>query len=360
MPNSSPATSEISVADIELIDYFVRGKKRVNASSRLQIEHADNAMKLLDRRGGLVAVSKQVNEWQQKILLHNQAEEYMSVLCAALEGNDFLATRKSRHPDFVEYSKYQTPMGYDLHYQSAKIMGRAWLDHYARPSRAQSRGLLVFHGSNWYPIQELKIDQHTMHLRTLVGEWTIDSGDFVVWIEVSSSKMPSTPVANKKEVQTPPVISKKAQQLIETPETPSQPAQQLVTESLSSTRQKTKQTLSESLTTTKKNKSEREASSMITEGESISDLITEFKLSAVPTPPSSDAELSEQAVADMLAAVKAKAIKRLFGYLKNGETVITTEVLTNGQGQIITTKTTEVKRGCPRWVVEQVKAMSDI
>jgi hypothetical protein len=319
MSNSSTANSELSAADIELIDYFVRGKKKTNAAARLQIEHADNAMKLLDRRGGLVAVSKQVNEWQQKVLLHSQAEEYMSVLCAALERNDFLATRKSRHPDFVEYSKYQTPMGYELHYQAAKIMGRAWLDHYAKPSGAQSRGLLVFHGSNWYPVQELKIDQRTMHLRTLVGEWTIDSNDFVVWIEAMS--------------------------------TINSPKQQ--------------QSATQTIPPTPKNRLDFEANTMITEGELISDLTAEFKMPAVPTAmPTQPATVrllqEEQTLTEMLTAAKTKAVKRLFGYLKNGETITTTEVLKNGQGQIITTKTTEIKRGCPRWVIEQVRGMSDI
>jgi hypothetical protein len=338
MSNSSAANSQLSAADIELIDYFVRGKKRANAASRLQIEHADNAMKLLDRRGGLVAVSKQVNEWQQKVLLHNQAEEYMSVLCAALEGNDFLATRKSRHPDFVEYSKYQTPMGYELHYQAAKIMGRAWLDHYAKPSGVQSRGLLVFHGSNWYPIQELKIDQRTMHLRTLVGEWTINSNDFVVWIEVLSNQLSD-----------PPAASKTANELI----------------SVVPASKKIQQSATPAILPTNKNKLDFEASAMITEGELISDLTAEFKMPAVPTAMPTKSGIVNQAdpdqvVTEMLAAIKVKAVKRLFGYLKNGEMITTTEVLKNGQGQVITTKTTEVKRGCPRWVIEQVRAMSDV
>jgi hypothetical protein len=321
MLNSFAASSELSIADIELIDSFVRGKKKSNAAAQLRIEHGDNAMKLLDRRGGLVAVSKQVNEWQQKVLLHNQAEEYMSVLCATLERNDFLAARKSRHPDFVEYSKYQTPMGYELHYQAAKIMSRAWLDHYAKPSGVQSRGLLVFHGGNWYPIQELKIDQRTMHLRTLVGNWTIAATDFIVWIEVASDQ------AVKPAIPKPSPLS-------------SQPAPQAT-------------------------KSDSETTTMMTEGELLSDLTAAFKTPALPaveqkksTPDSLTKH--DEIMTEMLSTTKARAIKRLLGYLKNGETVITTEVLKNGQGQIITTKTTEIKRSCPRWVIEKVQSMSDI
>ena len=66
---SSHSLSGLSAADIELIENFVQGKKKTITAAQLQVEYSDKAMKLLDRRGGLVAVSKQVNEWQQKVLL---------------------------------------------------------------------------------------------------------------------------------------------------------------------------------------------------------------------------------------------------------------------------------------------------
>jgi hypothetical protein len=341
MPNSttpdqqSNSPSELSAADIELIDYFVRGKKKSLAqplragvsAARIQVEYADNAMKLLDQQGGLIAVSKQVNEWQQKVLLNNQVEGYMSLLCATLERNDFLAVRKSRHPDFIEYSKYQTPEGYQLQYQQAHIMGRAWLERYARSSGVQSRGLLVFQNGSWYPIQELKIDQRTMYLRTLVGELTIRSDDYIVWIE--QSKEQAAEIPNKKPVQ-----SKAA---------PAKSPNPLDT------------------------KIELDHTETIYVGDS-TDTITQdlAALQALPQPtpnpempPKQETE-KDQALAELMGAVKAKALKRLLEYVKNGEKVVITEVLKNGQDQIITTKTTEIKRGCPRWAIERIQGMSKI
>jgi hypothetical protein len=58
--------------------------------------------------------------------------------------------------------------------------------------------------------------------------------------------------------------------------------------------------------------------------------------------------------------VKVKALKRLLDYVKNGEKVVITEVLRNGQDQIITTKTTEIQRGCPRWAIERIRGLSEI
>jgi hypothetical protein len=326
--------SELSAADIELIDNFVRGKKRsipqsgrfANTAARLQVEYSDNAMKLLDRRGGLVAVSKQVNEWQQKVLLNNQVEGYMTILCATLERNDFLAARKSRHPDFVEYSKYQTPEGYELQYQAAHIMGRSWLERYARSSGVQSRGLLVFQGGNWYPIQELKIDQRTMQLRTLVGEVTVSSDEYMVWIEQLKNR--ATETSNRTKVKTQQPTGKGSQGT----------------------------------------KIELDASETIyTEADPVQELVTALETSTQTNPTSematnSNTETNQenQAMNELLAAVKVKALKRLLDYVKNGEKVVITEVLRNGQDQIITTKTTEINRGCPRWAIERIRGMSEI
>jgi hypothetical protein len=337
---SSHSLSGLSAADIELIENFVRGKKKTIAAAQLQVEYSDKAMKLIDRRGGLVAVSKQVNEWQQKVLLNNQVEGYMSVLCATLERHDFLAARKSRHPDYVEYSKYQTPEGYKLQYQPAHVMGRAWLERYARSSGVQSRSLLVFQGGSWFPIQELKIDQRTLQLRTLVGETIIDSNDYLVWIEQSVDSATTATAATPK----------------------------------------TKSSRTRSSSATPIDLGLAEETIYVAE-DSLSDLTQEIAALQMATqsapshmttnppadqqPPLQDQEtspnptMSDPASKELMDAIKAKALKRLLDYVKNGEKVVITEILKNGQDQVITTKTTEIKRGCPRWVIERLRGSAE-
>jgi hypothetical protein len=315
---SSHSLSELSAADIELIENFVLGKKKTIAAAHLQVEYSDKAMKLLDRRGGMVAVSKQVNEWQQKVLLNNQVEGYMSVLCAALERHDFVAARKSRHPDYVEYSKYQTPEGYKLQYQPAHVMGRAWLERYARSSGVQSRSLLVFQGGNWFPIQELKIDQRTLQLRTLVGETVVDSSDYLVWIEQSPDSMAPAPAkpkaAQRRNSSATPIDLGLEEETIYIPE------------------------------------------------DSFSDLTQEIAALQMATQDKKNTPepvMSDPATRELMDAIKAKALKRLLDYVKNGEKVVVTEILKNGQDQVITTKTTEIKRGCPRWVIERLRGATE-
>jgi hypothetical protein len=331
---SSHSSSELSAADIELIENFVRGKKKTIAAAHLQVEYSDKAMKLLDRRGGMVAVSKQVNEWQQKVLLNNQVEGYMSVLCATLERHDFLAARKSRHPDYVEYSKYQTPEGYELQYQPAHVMGRAWLERYARSSGAQSRSLLVFQGGSWFPIQELKIDQRTLQLRTLVGETIVDANDYLVWIEqsvsattASTATTPTTTRPRRSSSATPIDLG-----LIE--ETIYAPA-----DSFSDLSQ------------------EIAALQIATQSTSTPNMTTNPLADQAPNQP--NRTMPDLATKELMDAIKAKALKRLLDYVKNGEKVVITETLKNGQDQVITTKTTEIKRGCPRWVIERLRSAAD-
>jgi hypothetical protein len=322
----SEFSSELSAADIELIENFVRGKKKTIAAAHLQIEYSDKAMKLLDRHGSLVAVSKQVNEWQQKVLLNNQVEGYMNVLCATLERHDFLAARKSRHPDYVEYSKYQTPEGYQLQYQPAHAMGKAWLERYARSSGVQSRSLLVFQGGSWFPIQELKVDQRTLQLRTLVGETTIDSNDYLVWIEqsvdaIAQATTPKTKSSRSRSSSATPIDLGLAEETIYAPAD----ALQDITKEIA-------------------------ALQMATPSASIPNMTNDPQTTDPPT---------DQATKELMAAIKAKALKRLLDYVKNGEKVLVTEILKNGQDQIITTKTTEIKRGCPRWVIERLRGNTE-
>jgi hypothetical protein len=221
--------SELSAADIELIENFVLGNKKTITAAQLRVEYSEKAMKLLDRRGRLIAMRKQVNEWQQKVLLNNQIEGYMSLLCATLERHDFLAARKSRHPDFVEYSRYQTPA--DLAEETMYLPEESLSD----------------------------ITKEITDLRT-------------------------------------------ATQFITTPTMTIDPA---------------------------------------------------------PHPQTPKATIPDPAMKELMAAVKIKALKRLLDYVKNGEKVTITEVLKNGQDQTITTKTTEIKRTCPRWVIERIRGTAE-
>jgi hypothetical protein len=321
-------SSKLPQPDLDSIEQFVRGKKKSIAGSSLRIEYIDNAIKLFDAQKVTIAISKQVSEWQQKVLLYRHAGECFNVLADRLTQQGFLASKKSRHPDFAEYSKYQIPSGYLLQYQSASLLGQTWLERQSRMGASHNQGPLVFQGNNWYPIQELKIERNTMHLRTLVGEMSIDTNDLIVWIESTVPQSP--PLAAPAPSPQKQVAAASAPTLASTdfPETPS-----------SVMKQKNLPELDAPLT---------------------AELTAAWKtpiLSAPPAPKNTAAADSSQAetIANLKQTIKLKALARMVDYLNDGEVIVSTEILKNGHDQVISTKTIEVQRSCPRWVIEQVR-----
>jgi hypothetical protein len=320
-------SSQLPQPDLDSIEQFVRGKKKSIAGSSLRIEYIDNAIKLFDAQKVTIAISKQVSEWQQKVLLYRHAGECFNVLADRLTQQGFLASKKSRHPDFAEYSKYQVPSGYLLQYQSVSLLGQTWLERQSRLGVSHNQGPLVFQGNNWYPIQELKIERNTMHLRTLVGEMSIDTNDLIVWIESTAPQSP--PLAEPA------------------PSPQKQAAASSLT--LAST------DFPENPSSVMKQKNLPELDAPMT-----AELTAAWKtpiLSAPPAPTNTAVADSSQAetIANLKQTIKLKALARMVDYLNDGEVIVSTEILKNGHDQVISTKTIEVKRNCPRWVIEQVR-----
>jgi hypothetical protein len=326
MADSPEIQSSLTKPDLDTIEQFVQGKKKAIAGSSLRIEYIDNAIKLFDAQKVTIAISKQVSEWQQKVLLYRHGGEYFTALVARMTAHGFLAAQKSRHPDFAEYSKYQVPSGYLLQYKPASDLGQKWLERQSRKESKQSQGPLVFQGNNWYPIQELKIERNIMQLRTLVGEVSINPGDSIVWIESTATQ---TAAANEP---TPPSTPTKSKSLAvdtfapalsptDLPETPAADMKQATLPEL--------------------------------DYQQTAELTAAWK-TPILSAPAANAQTTET-IANLKQSIKLKALARMVDYLNDGEVVVTTEVLKNGHDQVISTKTVEVKRSCPRWVIEQVR-----
>jgi hypothetical protein len=311
---SAPQPSNLSQLDLDSIEQFVCGKKKSIAGASLRIEYADNSIKLINAQEVIIAINKQVSEWQQNILIYRYAGEYFDVLENCIIAKNFFSAKKSHHPDFVEYNKYQVPNGYILKNQSASLLSHAWLTRHSRVTGNHSQSPLVFQGNNWYPIQELKIDRNIMYLRTLVGEMSIDTNDLVIWIEPMPTDPDSAsvePAAEPDKILSPAISSKK-------------PAMK---------QQKTPSPLdfSDSLQT--------------------AELTAAWKTPILTNPPSTQS----QEITNLKQTLKLKALGRMVDYLNEGEVIVSTEVLKNANNQVVSTKITEVKRHCPRWVIEQVR-----
>ena len=64
-------------------------------------------------------------------------------------------------------------------------------------------------------------------------------------------------------------------------------------------------------------------------------------------------------MAQRQAELKRKAMTVLAKYLQEGDRITHTEVLTNGQGQELNRKITQIQRGCPSWAIEQIQKLQE-
>ena len=79
-------------------------------------------------------------------------------------------------------------------------------------------------------------------------------------------------------------------------------------------------------------------------------------LPATPLPIPTKPVLS---MAQRQAELRYKAMTVLAKYLQEGDRTTLTEVLTNGQGQELNRKITQIQRGCPSWAIDQIQKLQD-
>jgi hypothetical protein len=101
--------------EFQIMGYFVQGQKHSISSENLKLEYTDTSIRLSDRAGKLIGISKQVNQWQRKVLITNNSV-YRQSIVAALQAAGCIDRQKSSHPEFTEHHFYQLPEYYKLNY----------------------------------------------------------------------------------------------------------------------------------------------------------------------------------------------------------------------------------------------------
>jgi hypothetical protein len=321
-------STDILPQDLKLIEYFILGKRKLINGSNLRIEYGAKAIKLIDKQNRVVGVSKQVNEWQQKILLYRHST-YSTTIQDRMNHSDFLSIARTGHPDFAEYHKYQIPRGYQLFYQPAHLLLKSWQERHAQSVGYQPNGLMIYQGNNWYPVQDVDTYKEIILLRTIISELTIGSKDFMVWI----NRLPSTAaIPPSSDISTKIPTSQRSGYLNAAPLASAPLPPPTTPMSIPNTTGDSK-----------------------TSGESTKSELTAVFKTPVVTAINPPAPAPEEVLTNLKNAIKLKALARLVDYLNDGEQIVNTEVVKNNTGQVVSTKVTEIKRGCPRWVIEQVK-----
>lgn len=371
--------------ELEIIRYFAQGQKHSISSNNLKLEYTETSIRLSNNSGKLLGIAKQTNEWQRKVLITNNSI-YRTVIIQNLMELGFIDLQRSSHPNFTEHHYYKIPNGYKLNYTEVIQIWRAWWNN--KRDRLNVTNvpieISIFARGNWYQVQDLQPRQGNFILQTARGELTIPPEDHVVWIDKIESISFTSSTQGESGGGSPADISRSSAQSTDSAELPEQ-EEDIDLESYLNTfttdetgdidriegiynigellrgtnREEDSSTnlSSPMLETTNSLPSEpaiipAQFSSPETAPTTSIEPLSRAPLSEIPTTQSSLAYAQAQ------QSVKLKAINALSRYLQQGDIVVRTEVLRNAQGQEINRKVTTIQRGCPRWVIDQIRKLS--
>jgi hypothetical protein len=202
----------LTIEELQIIGYFAKGQRHSISSPALRLECTETSIRIINDRGKLIGISKQTNEWQQKVLI-NSNSNYTSSIVEILTDLGFVTKQKSSHPDFTEHHYYQVPAGYKLNHTDVLQLWKTWWNNkrYQLTTKNLPIDALVFSKGNWCLVQDLQPKQGNFILKTDRGELTILAEDFVVWIDKSApeaaNSTQSLPVVTNQipSVSAPPV-----------------------------------------------------------------------------------------------------------------------------------------------------------
>ena len=195
----------LTIEELEIIGYFARGQKDSFSSKNLKLDFSETSIRLSDRQGRLLGISKQVNEWQRKVLVINSSN-YTAKIVEVLAEEEFIAKQKSSHPDFTEYHHYKLPDGYRLNYTKILQLWKVWWNNkcdrlYGRKPIVDP---LIFSKGGWQQIQNLQPQQEHFLLKMVNGDPIICGEDWVVWIDrIQPPSIPLSPQLEPENIATP-------------------------------------------------------------------------------------------------------------------------------------------------------------
>lgn len=388
--------------ELAIIGYFARGQKQSSSSQNLKLEATETSIRLSDRSGRLIGISKQVNQWQRKVLVSNSYGDRSSIV-QALGDLGFITRQKSSHPEFTEYHHYQVPNGYRLNYTEVIELWKVWWNHkrYQLNNPQPPIDVLTFSKGNWCLVEDLQPKQGNFILRTLRGEIKIEPEEYVVWIEPQSSNIidrvedprstfqsrsslppqqqpaansllplePNSRIAGERRSIVPPSPPLERSSVATSDRDVRLPAidEELDLESYLSTFN------TEDTEDVDRIESIYHISELLNSSADISPPLPQAavlppELPVTPVAPPTNApsvapaapERPLLSLVQQQASLRLKAIQVLGAYLQEGDRIVRTEVLKNALGQEIHRKIVKTERGCPSWAIEQVMQLTSV
>ena len=407
----SARTFKLTHEELQIIGYFAQGQKHSISSQNLKLEYTDTSIRLSTRDGKLLGISKQVSQWQRKVLISNNSV-YRENMVVNLMELGFITREKSSHPEFTEHHYYQIPDGYKLNYTQTIELWKVWWNNkrYQLNLPKPPIHVLTFTKGNWYLVRDLQPKQGNFIIRTEPGDIAVEPDEYIVWIDaISDRRAESKSFDPAPSISLAPLQTSSSHLSIKLDSnllSGKNPASEVTVASVQSAAPNDKQSentarsehsaeidLESYLNTfnTKDTEDVDRIEGIYNVGELLSgsDIVENVlplksspklnspspaavaepaqtitvpvESSAPPQPAVSSSTLTEPSlsISQRQAALKRKAMNVLARYLQEGDRVTHTEVLKNAQGQELNRKVTRIQRSCPSWVIDQINQLQE-
>ncbi len=195
--------------DATLIQQFVARRITLTTSPNLHIESAPNATQLLTQNGKLLA--RLDHSTKPAIMQVTQGMQSSALLHQILPEHGFMLMQEAQSPrklpnesGFIYYEAQQIPIGYQMHCAEAKTLWKVWSSQARSHHRLDSRlELLLFTSTAWLPIQEVSCHWGVVSIKTLIKAASLPKGDYVTWLQKTSTKGELGQSDRQSTVQTP-------------------------------------------------------------------------------------------------------------------------------------------------------------
>ncbi len=317
---SSQQTIDDLLEDETIVRRFACGKKRPIANENLRISYTHDSLQLSTPTGELIAIHKVAARLHY--ILVKKDDKYSQLIQQIIGEYQFIPIdTATAERGFMRYQKYEIPAGYTLRYEPADELWQTWQANRHQSPEGLQLDLLILARSKWYRVQDTICSDDRLDIQTRLGLISLSRRDRVAWI-AKLGEIPTLYDANLATHQTAidgngdseilgKIISKLA--IESAPE------------------------------------SDLQFNPYVTISDSTFGTLQDASLSY-------ESDLSSTLTANIISPMKeslqAAALEVLTAYLDRGETIVTTEVVTDADGKLISEKTITTHRSCPKWALE--------
>jgi hypothetical protein len=174
-------SSTFNTDDIKLIAAFVEGRNQLLTSDRARLEATGIISQVITKTGEVAATMYLQSKPRTAVI--KVESEYTSQLEKYLLAQNFVLMGNSKKSGYLEYHRYDTPLGYKTWYTEPTLLWKKWwpTERFQNKRRFNMNMLVQIKG-NWYPVQNIVIDAGTFVIKTLVGQIRISSHEQLLWL----------------------------------------------------------------------------------------------------------------------------------------------------------------------------------